>query len=133
VDRPNPAAVARWIVWAMRGLATLHLALVLEQAVLAGMFVTGEVDMLARHSDNAVLTSTVMIFLLVAAILLWRPGRGPGRPALVCAGLVVAETAQIMLGQSRLLAVHIPLGVTIFGVSMALALWTWQAMRKGRS
>ncbi|WP_067176669.1 hypothetical protein [Microtetraspora niveoalba] len=118
-----------WIVWWLRIAATGHLAGILAQAVLAGLFVTGDVDMLALHRNNGGFTHVLLYLQLVAAILLWRPGRGPRGPAWASAALVGLETAQIALGQSRVLAGHFPLGVTIFGASAVLAVWTWWGLR----
>ncbi|WP_285704927.1 hypothetical protein [Microtetraspora sp. NBRC 16547] len=121
-----------WIVWWLRIATTAHLAGVLGQAVLAGLFVTGNVDMLVQHRDNAGLTHTMLYLQLVAAILLWRPGRGPSWPAWASAALVALETVQVMLGLNRVLAGHFPLGVTIFGVSAVMAAWTWWGLRARR-
>ncbi|WP_157546415.1 hypothetical protein [Microtetraspora fusca] len=131
-DRPARAVRAGapgWIVWWLRIAATAHLAGVLGQAALAGLFVTGDVDMLTLHRDNGGFTHALLYLQLVAAILLWRPGRGPRGPAWASAALVVLETAQIGLGQSRVLAGHFPLGMTIFGGSAVLAVWTWRSLR----
>ncbi|MFF4776379.1 hypothetical protein ACFY05_26315 [Microtetraspora fusca] len=131
-DRPARAVRAGapgWIVWWLRIAATAHLAGVLGQAALAGLFVTGDVDMLTLHRNNGGFTHALLYLQLVAAILLWRPGRGPRGPAWASAALVVLETAQIGLGQSRVLAGHFPLGMTIFGGSAVLAVWTWRSLR----
>ncbi|MEU6999733.1 hypothetical protein [Nonomuraea sp. NPDC046570] len=118
-----------WIVWSLRGTATLHLAGVLGQAVLAGLFVTGDVDMLAWHRNNGGFTHVMLYLQLVAAILLWRPGRGPLWPAVASAALVVAETVQIVLGQERVIALHFPLGMAVFGCSAVLTGWFWGGRR----
>ncbi|MEV0970765.1 hypothetical protein [Microtetraspora glauca] len=118
-----------WIVWWLRIAATGHLVGVLGQAVLAGLFVTGNVDMLTQHRDNAGVTHVMLYLQLVAAIVLWRPGRGPSWPAWAGAALVALETAQVVLGQNRILAGHFPLGVTIFGASAVMAVWTWRSLR----
>ncbi|MFC5823896.1 hypothetical protein [Nonomuraea insulae] len=118
-----------WIVWSLRALATAHLAGVLAQAALAGLFVTGDVDLLIWHRDNAGVTHVLLYLQLVAAILLWRPGRGAWWPAAASLGLVALETAQVGFGQSRALGLHFPLGMAIFGLSAVFAVWTWRAFR----
>ncbi|MFC4113232.1 hypothetical protein [Nonomuraea zeae] len=118
-----------WIVWFLRVSATGHLAGVLAQAALAGLFVTGDVDLLAWHRNNAGFTHSLLYLQLVAAILLWRPARGPLWPALAGLGLVLAETAQVGLGQSRIIALHFPLGMAIFGLSAVFTVWTWRSPR----
>ncbi|GAA3154027.1 hypothetical protein GCM10010466_51190 [Planomonospora alba] len=119
----------RWILWSLRATATLHLLGVLVQAVLAGMFVTGDVDMLTWHRDNGGFTYGMLFFQVVAAILLWRPGRGPAWPALATGALAAPETLQVMLGQERVLIGHFPIGVLDFGASAVLAWWAWTGLR----
>lgn len=126
---PVRAAPPGWIVWALRVTATGHLIGVLGQAVLAGMFVTGDVDLLAWHRDNAGFTYVLLFLQLVAAVLLWRPARFAGWPALASLGLVVAETAQVALGNARIIAAHFPLGMAIFGMSAVVTVWTWRGLR----
>ncbi|MFG2072337.1 hypothetical protein [Nonomuraea maritima] len=126
---PVRAAPPGWIVWALRVTATGHLIGVLGQAVLAGMFVTGDVDLLAWHRDNAGFTYVLLFLQLVAAVLLWRPARFAGWPALATLGLVVAETAQVALGNARIIAAHFPLGMAIFGMSAVVTVWTWRGLR----
>jgi hypothetical protein len=125
----STSAPPGWIVWSLRVLATAHLAGVLGQAALAGLFVTGDVDLLEWHRNNAGFTHVLLYLQLVAAILLWRPARGPGWPALAGLGLVAAETAQVGLGQARMIALHFPLGMTIFGLSAVFTVWTWRSLR----
>ncbi|MEQ4719612.1 hypothetical protein [Nonomuraea sp. B19D2] len=126
----SPSAPPGWTVWSLRAFATAHLAGVLGQAALAGLFVTGDVDLLAWHRNNAGFTHSLLYLQLVAAILLWRPGRGPLWPALASLGLVVAETMQVVLGQFRVLALHFPLGMAVFGLSAVFTAWTWYAYRR---
>ncbi|TMR94712.1 hypothetical protein [Nonomuraea basaltis] len=125
---PNPTPPG-WIVWSLRALATAHLAGVLAQAALAGLFVTGDVDLLTWHRNNGGFTHSLLYLQLVAAILLWRPGRGPLWPAVASLGIVAAETVQVALGQSRVIALHFPLGMAIFGLSAVFTAWTWRAGR----
>ncbi|MFI9845794.1 hypothetical protein ACIHFD_52830 [Nonomuraea sp. NPDC051941] len=127
----SPSPPPGWIVWSLRVLATGHLAGVLGQAALAGLFVTGDVDLLAWHQNNAGFTHGLLYLQLVAAVLLWRPGRGPGWPAPASLGLVALETAQVALGQWRVLGLHFPIGMAIFGLSAVFTVWTWRAYRHG--
>ncbi|TYB65974.1 hypothetical protein FXF51_17385 [Nonomuraea sp. PA05] len=123
-------APRRWIVWSLRVTATAHLAGVLAQAALAGLFVTGDVDLLTWHRNNGGVTHSVLYLQLLASVLLWRPGRGAWWPAVAGLGLVVLETVQVMLGQDRVIAGHFPLGMAIFGLSAVFTAWTWLAFRR---
>ena len=122
---PVPPPVPGWAVWTLRALTTLVTALILVQPVLAGLFVTGDVGMLEMHSMTASILVAVIFLQLVAAILVWRPGRGPAWPAGACAALFVTAELQSGMGYARLVAVHIPLGVLLFGLSVALLVAVW--------
>lgn len=127
-EAPSPASpppVAGWAVWTLRIITTLAAVLVLVQPVLAGLFVTGDVGKLEMHSMTASVLVAVIFLQLVAAILVWRPGRGPAWPIGACTALFVAAELQSGMGYARLLAVHIPLGVLLFGLSVALLIAVW--------
>lgn len=117
--------VARWIVWSLRLTVTAHLVSVLAQAVLAGLFVTGDVDLLRMHNINGAVASTLATLQFVAAILLWRPGRGPAWPVWPSLLLTLLEGVQHTTGYSRSLDLHIPLGMLIFGIASVLTVWAW--------
>lgn len=112
-----------------RAAVTVEAVLAFTQAVLAGGFLAGNYDLLGMHSTNGQYTGIAAGTELVAAILLWRPGRGPGWPALVCAGLFGAVAAQIALGHARVLAIHVPLGVTVIVGSALMLIWAWRPAR----
>jgi hypothetical protein len=111
---------------ALRAVALAHAALVLAQAAFAGRYLGGDAASLRLHERNAELIVTLALVQLVLAVLVWRPGRGPGWPALASLVLWLAEVAQMAFGYGRALAVHVPLGVAIFGLTVALTLATWR-------
>ena len=141
---------------ALRAVALAHAALVLAQAAFAGRYLGGDAASLRLHERNAELIVTLALVQLVLAVLVWRPvrgrsgrgrgrrptagspavaagpGRGPGWPALASLALWLAEVAQMSLGYGRVLGVHVPLGVAIFGLTVALAIGTWRLTRTGR-
>lgn len=126
----GPARVPAWIVWSLRVTATLHLVTVLGQAVIAGMFVTGQVDLLAHHNLGAMITTALVGLQLIAAIALWRPGRGPLWPLGVSVLQVALVNVQIVLGQERMVAMHIPLAMVVFGMAVSMTAWTWRGQRR---
>jgi hypothetical protein len=99
--------------------------LVFAQAALAGNLLAGNARALRLHEVNGteVLTLVGLIQLLLA-VLVWWPGRGPAWPALVSLLLLGAEIVQIGYGFAGRLAVHVPLGVAVFGLSLTLLLAT---------
>jgi hypothetical protein len=63
------------------------------------------------------------------AVLVWRPGRGPGWPALASLALLLAEEFQMGFGYARLLGLHVPLGVAIFGLTVVMVVGTRRLTR----
>jgi hypothetical protein len=90
---------------------------VLAQAVLAGLFLDGNDAWRDWHAANGmVLLPLLALVQVVLAILVWRSVRGRGWPAIASVGLLLAILLQIAMGQAGQLAVHVPLGVAIFGL-----------------
>ena len=113
----------------LRVAVLLHAAVILAQAALAGQFLAGHGAWLRVHETNAGIIQLVGLVQLVVAVLLWRPGRGPGWPALASLALLVAEELQIGFGYARVLALHVPLGVAIFGLTVAMLVGTGRLTR----
>jgi hypothetical protein len=125
----------RGAVWrrSLIGLSALQALAVLGQAWLAGGFLTGAGGALEAHRNMAFgVIQWIGLFSLVVAILWWRPGRGPAWPIGVTAISLVAIGAQIAVGFADLLQVHIPLGVSIFGLNLWLAAGLSRYERKKR-
>lgn len=109
-----------------RTVVTCEAALALGQAVLAGSFLSGHYGALDLHALNATATGLTAVAQTVAALLLWRPGGGPGWPAAATAVLFGAEAGQIAMGYRRVLAVHVPLGVAIVACTLLMLVWAWR-------
>lgn len=111
-------------MWFLRVVATAHLVMVLAQPVLAGMFLTGDVDAIAMHSTIGSTLATVELVLIAATLAyVVRRGRLWVLPAAVL--LFLAVGLQIGMGYSRALQVHIPLGVAIVTAAVLLTIWVW--------
>lgn len=122
-----PAETARrprLTLWLLRITATLQLVLVLAQPVLAGLFLTGNVDAIEVHAAVAgILAFVELVLIAVAVAYAFARGRIWIVPAAVT--LLVAIGLQMAAGYSRALQFHIPLGVAIVTVSILLASWVW--------
>ncbi|WP_190021451.1 hypothetical protein [Streptomyces hiroshimensis] len=105
----------------LRAVAVAVLLDTLVQAALAGLFVTGDLDLLTWHAANA----SVLSALTVAALVVWRRLAAPGWPAAAGAVLVALVSVQQGLGEARVLAGHMPLGMAVFGCATALAYWAF--------
>lgn len=108
----------------MWALARVQAAMVFLQAVLAGGVLSGWGGFREAHGVNAGLLWLISIAMIVAAIVGWRAGRSPGWVAGVAAGLWIALEVQIASGESGLLWLHVPLGMAIFGATVAIVLGT---------
>ncbi|MEV5986512.1 hypothetical protein AB0L85_16080 [Streptomyces sp. NPDC052051] len=108
---------------------TLEALAVLVQAVTAGSFLNGDDAMKDVHATGATAVLVLALIQLVLAVLLWRPKRGPGWLPLAGLLLLVMTVAQAMVGGDHNLAVHVPLGMATFGVSIALVVWAWAPRR----
>jgi hypothetical protein len=118
MDRPRLSLLL------LRILISAYLVAVLAQPVLAGLFLTGDVDAIAVH---AAVGSALAAFglVLIAATLAYvlRRGRLWVLPAAVV--LFLAVGLQIGMGYARTLQIHVPLGVAIVTASILLAIWVW--------
>jgi cytochrome b561 len=111
----------------------LHAALVTAQPILAGYFLSGEVDAMDWHSPIGSSVFLIAMIQLLAAILYGFPGGGRWWPALATAGLVVAEIAQLAFGHAQNFAVHVPLGTAIVITVLWMTVWSFRSSaRQGR-
>jgi hypothetical protein len=117
--------VARSARWAFRVVITLHAAAAFTQAILAGRFLSGDYDMLEVHYINSQVVGALAIAQVVTGVLYWRPGGGPGWPALASGALLALEPFQIAAGIKRVIGVHVPLAVFIIAASVLFAVWAW--------
>ena len=116
-DRPGIGAPPPRMVRAMRLVLGLLAVAVFAQAVLAGLFLDGGEAWRAWHAANGMLVLPLLALIQVGlAVLVWRRGRGPGWLAITSVGLLVALLIQSVLGTTSQVAVHVPLGVAIFGL-----------------
>ncbi|TKA11226.1 hypothetical protein FCI23_12795 [Actinacidiphila oryziradicis] len=122
-ERPQ---IRRWARLLFRTVVTCEAVLALGQAVLAGSLLSGHYGALDLHAANATATGVTAIVQTITAVLLWRPGGGPGWPAVASASLFAAEGGQIVMGYGRVLAVHVPLGVIIIACTLLMLVWAWR-------
>jgi hypothetical protein len=121
VDTPGPGP--RRTLQVLRVLAVLHSLGAIAQPALAGRFLGGDVDALAIHELNGHIVTGLGVLQLAAAIaFVWR-GRGRTWPLYATLGLVLAVQVQVGLGFEGLVALHIPLGVSIISMQILLTVW----------
>ncbi|MEU4227219.1 hypothetical protein AB0F17_23240 [Nonomuraea sp. NPDC026600] len=109
---------------AFKILAALNTLSMLFQAVTAGQLLSGAAA--GSHGMGAAAVHVLGLAQLVAAVLVWRPGRGAGWPALVGLAVLLLGFVQSAMGGSGVLTVHVPLGMLVFGLSVWLLVWAWR-------
>jgi len=113
----------RWVNPALRVVAAVQAVLVVLQASLAGLSLTGSREALVWHERLGTEYVTLLgMIVLVLAVLNWRPGRAAAWPALLALVALLALLLQIVTGFERTLGVHLPTGVLIFGANLVIAL-----------
>lgn len=130
VDAMSVPEVSRrapgWIIRTLRILTALAALAAVAQPITAGLFVTGNVNMLIAHVMFAATLAFVNLLLVVACVLLWRPCRGSARAIVRPVILLVLVIGQAVLGTTRALEIHFPLAFVIIGLTMALVSWAWR-------
>lgn len=128
VTRRGPRA-GRWTYLLFRAVVTAAAVLLFDQAVFAGQFLAGTFGSLHLHRENATVAGLVVLGVVVAAVLVRWPGNGPIWPIFACLGLFGLVALQIALGFARVLAVHVPLGVSVILLTTLLAIRAWRPYR----
>ncbi|MFE4362010.1 hypothetical protein [Kitasatospora sp. NPDC056800] len=103
----------------LRVSVALQTVAVLFQAVTAGLLLSTSYGETLHSVGARVMYGSSMLYLL-AAVLAWRPGGGSPRPVLYATGFLVLASAQVVLGVAHVPSVHVPLGVVVFGLSVAV-------------
>ena len=121
---PRRRATPRKTRWLLVAVLFVHTVAVVAQPLLAGRYLSGDVDAMGAHSLNGTMLPGLSTLQIAAAALFWRPGRGPFWPVLASVALLLAEGVQIGMGYSRTLGVHIPLGVAIVTTTVGMFVWS---------
>jgi hypothetical protein len=112
--------------WPFRVTMTVAAVLLFNQAIFAGRMLSGSFPALHTHRENATYAGIAVLTAALSAIPIRWPGRGPLWPALAGLGLFALIALQILLGFSRTLIVHVPLGVSIIMLGVLLTIWAWR-------
>lgn len=113
-------------MWFLRGSLTLTAILMFAQAVSAGLFMDGRSSAFGVHREMATVAGVALIAGIVAAVLVRWFGRAPRWPIAATIGLLMLMSLQAFAGFRSLVALHVPLGVIVILLSIALAWWAWR-------
>lgn len=118
--------VRSWPRRTYRATSTLAAVMLFDQAIFAGQFLAGQYNSLLVHRENATYAGIAVLVAGVGALLYRLFGGGPWWPSVAYLGLFGLVAGQIVLGFTRLLAVHVPLGVLIIGLAATLTVCAWR-------
>ncbi|WP_336206508.1 hypothetical protein [Nonomuraea sp. LPB2021202275-12-8] len=116
-------AVPAGLLYTLRVVIVAQAVALVVAASFAGQSVATDGAMGEAHVMAGMLVHLVALVQIVCAVLVWRPGRGAGWPALVSLGLFVVGMAQHFTWE--LLSAHLPNGVILFGLIVAMLVWAW--------
>lgn len=108
----------------LRTVITVQTAVTFAAAIAAGLLLSipgGK----ALHSATSYTLFVVAVVYVVIAVLAWRPGGGPGLPAVSALVFLLGVSGQVALGLAGLKAFHVPLGVLLFGLTVLQCAWVW--------
>ncbi|MEW9550939.1 hypothetical protein [Nonomuraea sp. NPDC050783] len=110
------------LLYALRVAVIAQAAALMVAASFAGQAVESEA-MAETHVMAGMVVHLVALVQIVLAVLVWRPGRGAGWPALASLVLFVLGMAQHFTW--AVLGAHLPNGVLMSGLTVALLIWSW--------
>ena len=126
----RPASLWPWVL--LRITASLALAGMIGQATLAGGFLSGFYPALEGHARLGTATSVMILLQAGACVAVWKRGGGPSWPLRASIAQVVVALVLWPLGESRILALHLPVAVAL-GIGVAfVAVWSWRNSAPGR-
>ncbi|MEU6723818.1 hypothetical protein ABZ917_08925 [Nonomuraea wenchangensis] len=122
MNRPVAGQVSAGLLYALRVAIIAQAAALLVAASFAGQAVETE-SLAETHVMAGMVVHLIALVQIVLAVLVWRPGRGAGWPALASLALFVLGMAQHFTW--AVLGAHLPNGVMLFGLVLALLIWSW--------
>lgn len=126
--RSSPVAAGRQpriSLWLLRLVLSMHAVAVLCQPVLAGQFLSGDVDSITVHGVIGSWLAVLAILTIGVTLVYVIAGRGSLWILPVVVLLFFAVGIQVGAGYERTLSVHVPLGVGLAVLAVLLAIWVW--------
>ena len=122
----RPPTGPRKTLQVLRVVTVLHTLSMLAQPVLAGVYLGGDVDGIAMHRFNAMVVTGLDVIQLVCAIVFTWKGRGRFWPVWASLAVALAVEVQVGVGFERIMAVHVPLGVSIIVTQVLVTVWLFR-------
>ena len=106
-----------------RILLVIHLVTVVSLGAFAGMFLSGNDTAVALHEVASRFLVGICLFQIVLTALLSARGGSPAWLLPSAIGILVAEILETYAGYQRILVLHVPLAILIFGGIMRQLFW----------
>ncbi|MGJ6965321.1 hypothetical protein ACSDR0_25770 [Streptosporangium sp. G11] len=126
IAQPDPTRsppVSTGLLYGVRVLVVAQAAGLVVAASFAGQAVQSGGELGETHVMAGMVVHLIALLQIVAAVLVWRPGRGAGWPALASLGLFLIGMGQHFSWEA--LGTHVPSGLLLFGLTVALLVWAW--------
>ena len=107
-----------------RGVLIVNVTAMLLQSVFAERLLGGDARSLLLHERTAKFLVLLAVAQLMLAIYLRIRSNFPRWIPIASAGLLLAEVIEFAAGDLHRLALHVPLGVAIFGGMLRQLLWS---------
>ncbi len=107
----------------LRAVLFLHVLTILIQAGFAGIMIGGDHRGVILHAFRARILVPLAFFQMLLAIALRVNARCPVWVPIASGGLLAAEVIEFSAGHFHNAALHVPLGVAIFGGALRQLLW----------
>ncbi len=129
---PRATRRPRVSLWLLRVLLTAQLGTAVLQPLLAGLFLSGDVDAVVWHGVIGGLLVLLGVTVAVVSFLYVVAGNGRWWLLPVAAAAAFLEMVQLGLGYAGLVQAHVPLGVAVVATVVGLTCWAWTPVA-GRS
>ncbi|MFE6777141.1 hypothetical protein [Streptomyces sp. NPDC057702] len=123
--RPGPGRAPRFFGLMKATTAFLATSL-LVQGITAGQLMSSA-DGKSLHHATGPLVTAALVLQTLAAVLVWRADRRTVRYLVVTLVLLVLTSVQFVAGGNGDVALHVPLGVALFGAGAVLMTQVWTA------
>lgn len=107
-----------------RAIVVFNVLVLFLQFVLAGQMIGGSDAAVNPHGATGLILILVAIVQTSVAIAMRRKGISPGWLIPTNVGIVFAEAIEAVCGHFRLVTVHVPLSVAIFGGVLRQLFWS---------
>lgn len=119
------------ILWSLRVIVTINVALFVLQGLTGGKYLVGEEDAMTLHGAFAISIHVATGLQTLVAAWLWRIYRAPLWPALLSAIAFAVSFGQAALGSGGTLNAHLPLAMVLLVIVVLVLAWAWARPIRG--